>query len=122
MDTKEIFRTRLPYYMKRAGMNQVELAKAVDKSEASVSLWLSGGAFPRIGTIQKIADVLGCETDDLLVAGTGSMIDLFSGASQKFHPSVVASIDNRIQQETVAEDAKLAAGRRARCRVERTEE
>lgn len=108
MDTKETFRMRLPYYMKRAGMNQIELAKAVGKSEASVSLWLSGGSFPRIDTIQRIADVLGCKTDDLLMEGAGSMIDLFSSASQKFHPSVVESLDNRIRKETLAEDAKLA--------------
>lgn len=66
MNTKEIFRKNLPYYMKRAGMNQIELAKAVGKSEASVSLWLSGGSFPRIDTIQRIADALECRTDDLL--------------------------------------------------------
>ena len=108
MDTKEIFRKRLPYYMKKAGMNQIELAKAVGKSEASVSLWLSGGSFPRIDTIQKIADILGCQTDDLLVEGNSSIIDLFNGAPQRFHPSVSALLDNRIRQETVAEDAKLA--------------
>lgn len=66
MNTKDIFKQNLPYYMKRARMNQIELAKAVGKSEASVSLWLSGKAFPRIDTIQRIADALGCKTDDLL--------------------------------------------------------
>ncbi len=109
MDTKETFRMRLPYYMKRAGMNQIELAKAVGKSEASVSLWLSGRVFPRIDTIQKIADVLGCQTDDLLIEGNSSMINMFNGAPQRFHPLVAELLDNRIQQETLEEDAKLAA-------------
>ena len=66
MGAKENFRSNLAYYMKRAGMNQIELVKAVGKSESAVSLWLSGGACPRMGTIQNIADVLECGTSDLL--------------------------------------------------------
>lgn len=65
MGAKENFRKNLEYYMKRAGMNQSELAAAVRKSESSVSLWLSGGSCPRMGTVQDIADALGCKTDDL---------------------------------------------------------
>ena len=65
MGAKENFRSNLAYYMKRAGMNQIELSKAVGKSESAVSLWLSGGSCPRMGTVQDIADALGCETDDL---------------------------------------------------------
>ena len=65
MGAKENFRKNLEYYMKRAGMNQNELAAAVHKSESSVSLWLSGGSCPRMGTVQDIADALGCKTDDL---------------------------------------------------------
>lgn len=64
--TRDIFRERLPQLMDKARMNQADLAKAVGKSEASVSLWLSGGAFPRIDTIQKIVDALNCTMEDLL--------------------------------------------------------
>lgn len=64
-DTRDIFRKKLPQLMDRARMNQTDLAKAVGKSEASVSLWLSGGAFPRIDTIQKIAEALNCSIKDL---------------------------------------------------------
>ena len=82
MNAKENFQANLPYYMKQAGMNQIELAKAVGKSESSVSLWLSGKAFPRIDTIQKIADALGCETDNLLVPFVTCKITGYSDEKQ----------------------------------------
>ena len=66
MKPREVFKKMLPIYMDRARMNQAELAKAVGKSEASASLWVAGKVFPKIDTIQRIADVLGCRTDDLL--------------------------------------------------------
>lgn len=111
MDTKERFRANLPYYMKRAGMNQIELAKAVGKSESSVSLWLSGGAFPRIDTIQKIADVLGCRTDDLLIEQrTLNFMDQMISAPQAFDSSVLE--DQRILFR-LAKNAKPEAIRAA---------
>lgn len=64
-NAREVFREKLPQLMDKARMNQADLAKAVGKSEASVSLWLSGGAFPRIDTIQKIVTALNCSYEDL---------------------------------------------------------
>lgn len=91
MGTKENFRANLPYYMKRAGMNQIDLAKAIGKSEASVSLWIAGKAFPRIDTIQKIADVVGCRTDDLIVEREPVMS--FAIPAIPFHPSVAEKLE-----------------------------
>lgn len=82
MTTREVFKRMLPIYMDRSRMNQAELAKAVGKSEASVSLWLSGKAFPRIDTIQKIADALGCATDDLLIETVSIKIVGYSDEKQ----------------------------------------
>lgn len=70
MTSREIFKKNLPYYMDMAGMNSVELAKAVGVSKSTVSTWISGRSYPRIDAIQKIADVLGCDTDDLLTEST----------------------------------------------------
>lgn len=67
MDKREIFKRVLPKYMDRAGMRQIDLAKALGKSKSTVHCWIKGKSFPEIDTIQKIADVLGCETDDLLI-------------------------------------------------------
>ena len=66
MTQRDIFKKQLPYYMNLARMNQAELAAAMKVTKATVSCWVSGRAFPRIDKIQRIADVLGCTTDDLL--------------------------------------------------------
>lgn len=56
--------------MELAGVNQVELAKAVGVSKSTVNTWLSGRSYPRIDAIQRIADVLNCDTDDLVTENT----------------------------------------------------
>lgn len=66
MASREIFMKNLLYYMNIAGINQIELANKVGVSKSTVSTWLSGRSYPRIDAIQKIADVLNCETDDLV--------------------------------------------------------
>ena len=65
---KEVFWTVLPRFMDIAGMNQTDLSKAVGVSKATVNCWIKRKSFPEIDTIQRIADALGCKTDDLLVA------------------------------------------------------
>lgn len=67
MDKRQIFKRELPKYMDRAGMKQVDLAKALGMSKSTVHCWITGKAFPEIDTIQKIADALGCATDDLII-------------------------------------------------------
>ena len=42
-------------------------AKKFGVSKSTVSCWMSQKSFPEMDTIQKIADALGCQTDDLLV-------------------------------------------------------
>lgn len=82
MGAKENFRKNLEYYMKRAGMNQAELAAAVRKSESAVSLWLSGGSCPRMGTVQEIADALGCRSDELTAEIVTVKVTGYSDAKQ----------------------------------------
>lgn len=65
---KEVFWTVLPRFMTIAGKNQTELAKDVGVSKSTVNCWIKRKSFPEMDTIQKIADALGCKTDDLLVA------------------------------------------------------
>lgn len=65
---KEVFWTVLPRFMTIAGMNQTELAKAVDVSKSTVNCWIKRKSFPEMDTIQRIADALGCKTDDLLIS------------------------------------------------------
>jgi len=63
---RDIFKRKLPIYMDKARVRQIDLAKAVGVSKGTVSCWINGKSFPRIDTIQRIADFLGCLTDDLL--------------------------------------------------------
>ena len=64
---KEVFWTVLPRFMTIAGKNQTELAKDVGVSKSTVNCWIKRKSFPEIDTVQRIADALGCKTDDLLV-------------------------------------------------------
>jgi repressor LexA len=64
---KEVFWTVLPRFMTIAGLNQTELAQAVGVSKSTVNCWIKRKSFPEMDTIQRIADVLGIRTDDLLI-------------------------------------------------------
>ena len=53
--------------MRRAGMNQVQLAQSMRISISSVSLWTNGHVVPRWENIERLADIL--QWDGLLRAG-----------------------------------------------------
>lgn len=95
MTNREAFKKLLPKYMSKVNMNQRELAKAVCMSESTVHCWLTGKAFPRIDVIQRIADVLGCSTDDLLVTQTPALA--LSDYSTTVSPEVIEMLDASIQ-------------------------
>lgn len=48
------------------GMSQGDLADAMGVTQGAVAQWESGLTKPRINTLAKIAEVLGCTVDDLL--------------------------------------------------------
>lgn len=50
---------------KQAGISQKELAQRLGVNQASVCLWESGKNSPRVGRLQKIAEILGCTVEDL---------------------------------------------------------
>ena len=49
----------------RAGLTQKQLAEALGCTQALVSLYESGDAWPRASVLPAIADLLGCSIDDL---------------------------------------------------------
>lgn len=63
---KKIFWDVLPVKMKEANIKAVDLASALGLSKSTVSCWTRRKSFPEMDNIQRIADVLGCKTDDLL--------------------------------------------------------
>lgn len=93
MTNREAFQMSLPRYMERAGISQSDLAEAVGVSKSTVHCWVHGKAFPRIDVMQRIADVLGCETDDLTYP---ARLRFDISQPQRFHSDVIKIIDDRI--------------------------
>lgn len=52
--------------MRKNNYTMKELANKVGVSESAVSLWVSAKTTPRMGTIQKLADVFGVTTDEMI--------------------------------------------------------
>lgn len=52
--------------MRKNNYTMKELAEKVGVSESAVSLWISAKTTPRMGTIQKLADVFGVTTDEMI--------------------------------------------------------
>lgn len=67
---------KLPYMLRNLmdenGLTMKELGTLVGKSESSVSYWVSGKITPRIGVIQKLADIFNVTTDELIYGYTDS--------------------------------------------------
>ncbi len=61
-----VFTDRLKEMLDKRGMTQRELAKKIDKTEVSVSRYVSGDRIPKGPVIVKIAQVLDVQTDYLL--------------------------------------------------------
>lgn len=109
MNNKEVFWKTLPYYMKLSNFNQVELGKAVGVSKSTVHYWLTRKSFPEMETIQRIADALGCRTDDLLVeqpaSGKTSPEDielqrLWPASSVQAKRAAIAVLKQLLKEET----------------------
>ena len=49
-----------------SGMTQGQLAEKIGCSQKDVSRWERGARTPRIETLAKIADVFGCQMEDLI--------------------------------------------------------
>lgn len=53
-------------YRERAGMDQVQLAKQLDRTNGAVSQWESGRTVPRMPMIHKMADLFGVTVAELM--------------------------------------------------------
>ena len=49
-----------------SGMTQGQLAEKIGCSQKDVSRWERGARTPRVETLAKIADVFGCQMEDLI--------------------------------------------------------
>lgn len=66
MDSREIIRQNIAFYLSQSGASQIELARAVGTSKSSVSAWLNGETIPRMDKIEKMAAFFGVAPVDLM--------------------------------------------------------
>lgn len=67
-DFNEIISRNIAFFMSLNGYNQVEIAKAIGVSEASVSTWLNAKKSPRMDKVDKMCELFGISRDDLLIS------------------------------------------------------
>lgn len=67
MDTKNIGKN-IARLRERAGLTQTQLAVRLGLAQAAVAQWENGTTEPRLGKLDAIAEALGCQIDELLVA------------------------------------------------------
>lgn len=51
---------------KKVGMSQIDVAKALNISDAAVSMWETGKTMPRASLLLEIANLYQCTIDDLI--------------------------------------------------------
>ena len=63
---EEEFSRRMLAYLELLNMTQNDLAKKMDVSPASVTLWIQGKKSPRMDKIDKMCEIFNCTRNDLL--------------------------------------------------------
>ena len=72
---REIFADNLCCIMEEKGKSQADIRRELNMSSATVSDWCNGKKYPRVDTIERIADYLGVSYTDLAVEGAYSKTD-----------------------------------------------
>ena len=63
---RKIFIKNLNTYLNQHEMSQVDLANLLQINKSVVSSWLSGSRYPRMNTMEKIANIFHIEKSDLI--------------------------------------------------------
>jgi transcriptional regulator with XRE-family HTH domain len=58
-NAREIFVSNLRFLMEEKGITQADICRELNVSSATVSDWCSGKKYPRVATVQRLADLLG---------------------------------------------------------------
>ena len=66
MADRATFAKTLDDQLRESRISQSDFADAIGVSKSIVTLWINGKSYPRIDTIQKIADYFGVSTDYLV--------------------------------------------------------
>ncbi|MDD8049050.1 MAG: helix-turn-helix transcriptional regulator [Thomasclavelia sp.] len=68
--------TMIKKYMKINNLTMKELGALLGKSESAVSYWIKGTSTPKIGEIQKMADMFNLTTDQMIYGDTSDYENL----------------------------------------------
>ena len=63
---KEAFAKNFKKLLDQSGMKQVDIARALKVSSATVNDWAKGRAYPRMDKVQLLADFFGVQKSDLV--------------------------------------------------------
>ena len=58
-NAREIFARNLKYFMEAKGITQADICRELEVSSATASDWCAGKKYPRVDTMQRLADLLG---------------------------------------------------------------
>ena len=71
---KEIFAKNLQYWMKTKNKTQMDFMNDLGLSSSTVSDWCNAKKYPRMGTVQMLADYLGVLKSDLIEEKTAESL------------------------------------------------
>lgn len=60
------FGEMVAYYMRQNNLTMKELGEKVNRGESTVSMWISKKSTPPMGVVQKLADLFGVSTDEMI--------------------------------------------------------
>lgn len=63
--SREILSENIRRHLDNSGMEQAELAEKLGVSQSSISHWINGNKYPRIDTIEKIAELFNVRKSDI---------------------------------------------------------
>src|SRR5699024_9364743 len=86
---REVFSNNLRKYIDSRGIDQKILADFLDTSEMSVSNWVNGVKYPRMGNIQRIADYFGIKKSDLIEDKSSKPV--FTSTEYNYFPVGIAA-------------------------------
>jgi repressor LexA len=86
---REVFSKNLRKLIDKKGIDQRVLADYLETSEMSVSNWVNGNKYPRMGNIQKLADYFGVKKSDLIEDNENKQV--YTSSVYNYFPTSVSA-------------------------------
>ena len=74
-NARDTFVANLNRYMKLRGIEQADLVQTLELSASTVSDWANGKKYPRVDSMQRLADALGVAMSELTAENDGKTTD-----------------------------------------------